>query len=240
MAEKRKRSQNYSIYEKDRLVKLLASHKETILNKRTDGSTNEAKNKAWIEVTNAYNSSSTIYRPKDSLMKLWDKMKTESKLYYQSNRCNIIATGGGPSEVKVDPIMEQVCGLLGRGCTGILSVQDKIEEKMENTEECTKENVDPEANRKDVPSTPLWSRRRPQLLHTNERTEAMSSLCNSYTSINKKKESIEDLKRQLLEDEIQFKRKLYELQLQSAAKEVEIKNEVLSQLKGILLILYPD
>lgn len=62
MAEKRKRGQNFVAEEKDKLVKLLSSHKETILNKKTDGSTNEAKNKAWVEITNSFNSSATIYR----------------------------------------------------------------------------------------------------------------------------------------------------------------------------------
>jgi len=62
MSEKRKRGQNFSAEEKDRLVKLLMSQKDTILNKKTDGSSNEVKNKAWLDVTNAFNASATIYR----------------------------------------------------------------------------------------------------------------------------------------------------------------------------------
>lgn len=57
-------------------------------------------------------------------MKVWDKMKTESKLYYSSTRRDTTQTGGGPSEVKTDPILEQVCNILGRGCTGIVNVTD--------------------------------------------------------------------------------------------------------------------
>lgn len=34
-------------------------------------------------------------------------------------------------------------------------------------------------------------------------------------------------------EEIEFKRKLYELQLQAASKEVEIKNEIFLQIKGM-------
>lgn len=62
MAEKRKRGQNFSLEEKDKLVKILLAHKDTILNKKTDGTTNEAKNMAWLSVTNTFNSTGTIYR----------------------------------------------------------------------------------------------------------------------------------------------------------------------------------
>lgn len=62
MAEKRKRGQNFSLEEKDKLVKILLLHKDTILNKKTDGTTNEAKNNAWITVTNTFNASGTIHR----------------------------------------------------------------------------------------------------------------------------------------------------------------------------------
>lgn len=68
-------------------------------------------------------------------MKVWDKLKTESKLYYKSSKQNITGTGGGPSEVKVDPLLEQVCSLLGRACTGIIGVQDCDAMEIENLEE---------------------------------------------------------------------------------------------------------
>lgn len=38
-----------------------------------------------------------------------------------------------------------------------------------------------------ISKTPLWSRRRPQLSNINERTEATTSLCNSFANVNKKK-----------------------------------------------------
>lgn len=57
-------------------------------------------------------------------MKIWEKMKSESKLYYQKTRRSTTGTGGGPSDIKIDPILEQVCALLGRACTGIVGVQD--------------------------------------------------------------------------------------------------------------------
>ncbi|XP_028039899.1 uncharacterized protein LOC114250286 isoform X2 [Bombyx mandarina] len=252
MAEKRKRGQNFTAEEKDKLVKLLASNKEVILNKKTDGCTNEAKNRAWLNVTDAFNATTTVYRTKDSLMKVWDKLKTESKLYYQSAKLSMTKTGGGPGEVKTGPILEQVCTLLGRACTGIIGVQDcdanvldvvenespikeSFEMCTENTAtveefEAEKENQIPVENYS-TNNTPLWSRRRPRLSVNNERTGAMSSLCTSFQNVNKKKEDIEDLKRQLLQEELEYKRKFYKYSLEAAAKDVEIKNEVLHQLK---------
>ncbi|RVE41494.1 hypothetical protein evm_013856 [Chilo suppressalis] len=72
-----------------------------------------------------------------------------------------------------------------------------------------------------INKTPLWSRRRPQLSNINERTEALSTLCSSYSNVNTKKEDIEELKKMLLLNEIEFKKQLYDLQLQTAAKELE-------------------
>lgn len=67
----------------------------------------------------------------------------------------------------------------------------------------------------------------------------MSSLCSSFTNVNSKKEQIEDMKMQLLQNELEFKNKLYDLQLQTAAKELQtaakeldIKTEILNQIKG--------
>lgn len=57
-------------------------------------------------------------------MKIWEKLKSESKLYYSSSRKDTTRTGGGPSVIKIDPLLEQICGTLGRACTGIIGVPD--------------------------------------------------------------------------------------------------------------------
>lgn len=62
MAEKRKRGQNFTAEDKEKLVKLLLDHRDTILNKKTDGSTNEAKSNSWIALTNAFNASGSTFR----------------------------------------------------------------------------------------------------------------------------------------------------------------------------------
>lgn len=72
----------------------------------------------------------------------------------------------------------------------------------------------------------MWSRRRPQQNQKNERSEAVSNICASFVEVNKKKE-------ELITEEIEFRRKLYMLQLEVAKKELEIKTEVLAQVKVI-------
>lgn len=62
MAEKRKRGQNFTVDEKDKLVKLVCVFKNIILNKRTDGTTNQAKNEAWINLCSQYNATGNMYR----------------------------------------------------------------------------------------------------------------------------------------------------------------------------------
>lgn len=57
-------------------------------------------------------------------MKLWENLKTESKLYYNYNKTSTSQTGGGPKIIKFDPVLDQVVAILGRGCTGISGVAD--------------------------------------------------------------------------------------------------------------------
>ncbi|XP_045503860.1 uncharacterized protein LOC123700650 [Colias croceus] len=273
MAEKRKRGQNFSIEDKDKLIKLLLQHKNTILNKRTDGSTNEAKNCAWISITESFNSTSNIHRTKESLMKIWEKLKSDSKKYYAQSRRDTSRTGGGPSTVKIDPVLEQVSTIMGRGCTGILGIPDcdaetggeseeivkviciedefwetdghsaqsleepnlksQTHENFKTAEEPKPDNVQ-ELQKEAllINKTPLWSRRRPQISNNTERSEATAVVSQSIQGVYKRKETVEELKEQLLREEIDFKRKLYNFQLQAAAKEVEIKTAVLEQIKG--------
>lgn len=63
-------------------------------------------------------------------MKFWEKLKTEGKIYFTASRKSATGTGGGPSTIKVDPIMEQVCSIMGRGCSGIENVADCDSEQL--------------------------------------------------------------------------------------------------------------
>lgn len=57
-------------------------------------------------------------------MKLWEKIKSDAKIYSGANRQNTIKTGGGPSTIKIDPVLEQASSILGRSCSGIEDVDD--------------------------------------------------------------------------------------------------------------------
>ncbi|XP_041977483.1 uncharacterized protein LOC121731875 [Aricia agestis] len=210
-----------------------------------------------------------------------------SKKYYAQIKNSTSQTGGGPLILKIDPVLEQVCAILGRGCTGVLGVPDCdaesgqeqtlpkiictqnehfepavevpkvqtiVEPKLLETREETfcksqpniiegiiniDENltVEPKgdgAQEKQIliNRTPLWSRRRPQIQNNNERSEATATVSYSIQNVYKKRETVEDLKEQLLREELEFKKKLYQLQIEAATREVEIKTAILEQIRG--------
>lgn len=245
MFDKRKRSQNFSVEEKDKLLKLLLEHKETILNKKTDGTSNNAKASAWIEITTSFNESGSLYRSKESLIKVWEKMKSESKLYYTKTRRHLAQTGVVLTAIKIDPILERVCEILARG-TEIENDTDSDSIVQEpnfakvvcvdtaNCETDTTQLHDIEDDTMDRPlvepeiliSTPeLLSRRRSESFsNNNERSQATDSLCPTMKSINKKRKDVENLKYILLKEELESKRKLYKLQIQAATKDLLIKD----------------
>lgn len=256
MAEKRKRGHNFTREEKKRLIKLVREHKESILNKKTDGKTNEAKANAWVNVTDAFNSEGTLYRSKESLIKVWEKLKSEGKSYYAALRTEETEPCGRPDPRRIDLVLEQVCSVLWRSCTGVTSGPENDWEEVQKqpVQEDTSESythfmlgnsddqsrssgsvVDrrearevKEASDNSDKKTPQWCRRRLLLKKKNTR----ASLSSSFRNVNKKRDDIKDLRQQLLIDEIEFKRKLYELQLQAAQKEVDIKTEILLRIKG--------
>ncbi|CAK1590725.1 unnamed protein product [Parnassius mnemosyne] len=89
-----------------------------------------------------------------------------------------------------------------------------------------------------IKSTPIWKRRRPIIKENKDKAEVVSTLCGGFKDLNSKKATVEDLKIKMLEEEIKFKRELYQLQLETARKELEIKTEVCNQLKGMCFIYW--
>ncbi|XP_063897537.1 uncharacterized protein LOC110382059 isoform X3 [Helicoverpa armigera] len=232
MTEKRKRGQNFSLQEKYKLIKLLLRHKETILNKKTDGATNEAKNCSWIAITNSFNSTSKIHRNKESLMKMWEKLKSESKKYVLMQN-NATRNGDVLSTLKIDPILEKA-QIEEISDSAELQIYERINMENNLVKESKADGIQ-ELRDFCTNKTSLWSRKRPHISNNNERTEATSldshkNAC--LQNVNKKRETVEDLKGQILREELEFKRKLYDLQLQAAAKELEIKTAILDQIKG--------
>ncbi|XP_044765772.1 uncharacterized protein LOC123322018 [Coccinella septempunctata] len=256
MTDKRKRGQNFTLDEKKHLVKLLMGHTKTILNKKTDGSTNEAKTSAWNDIVALFNASNSNYRSKESLMKLWEKMKSEAKIYYNRSKQDTLQIEGESSVMKVDRLLEQVCFLLGGGYSSVADVKDCdpsffiLEENQQviypEDVEITVDRIDAESisnnevadetlgtqsqtNIKPIQSTtirtPIWSRRRPMSSRSNERSTEINQLGSTYSNVSEKEKNSEDMKCQLYQLELEKKKTLYDLQIESASKDLQLKDK---------------
>lgn len=64
------------------------------------------------------------FRDVPSLKKMFNKLKSDSKVYKAKQRCNVMGTGGGPSTVKDEPILAEVLTMIGQGGVGIEGVND--------------------------------------------------------------------------------------------------------------------
>ncbi|CAH1645373.1 unnamed protein product [Spodoptera littoralis] len=235
MAEKRKRSQNFTDDEKQKLIKLLMEHKDIILSKKTDGATNEAKLSAWMQITATFNATGSVFRSKQSLLKMWEKLKSASKSYYFSTRESIEQAGSGTCTVKRDPILAQVCTMLGHSCTeieeenvsnvveAVISECDSDNESLPKVINCEIDVEIPFAADDPLKVPRLWSRsRRRRASSINERQEAMNSRDSGFKD--EKKKDADELKIMLLEEELTTKRQLNELHIQAARKELIIKD----------------
>ncbi|CAK1547675.1 unnamed protein product [Leptosia nina] len=170
-------------------------------------------------------------RSKESLIRVWEQLKVESKLYVSSLQ-----------DTKQDPFLDLVCSILGRGCSGACvadcdmdfnegssneqTYQDHIQEPLVIVEEVSSKE---EENQNENSSQ--WPKRKsaPRMY---DKTVSTSCLSSSSEDIHKKKENTDEMKETLLQEEIDFKRQLYALKIQSAEKDLEIRNEILKQIKG--------
>uniref|UniRef100_A0A2A4JRW7 Regulatory protein zeste n=1 Tax=Heliothis virescens TaxID=7102 RepID=A0A2A4JRW7_HELVI len=230
MAEKRKRSQNFTVDEKDKLVKLMFRYKSIILNKKTDGTTNQAKNKAWVNLCTQFNATGNTYRSKDALLRVWEKLKSEAKMYNSRNRRCTTGPGGGPSSVKIDPILEQACDLLGRGCSDNSEVFDSDSVITQPIINENKSELHNEELQNLILDTELGIPIH-EVKEGEDDTTIKAPICTESQAINIKNNYIEELKIKILEEELEFKRSLYNIQLEAARKELEIKTEILNQIK---------
>uniref|UniRef100_A0A6P7G8K5 Regulatory protein zeste n=1 Tax=Diabrotica virgifera virgifera TaxID=50390 RepID=A0A6P7G8K5_DIAVI len=97
--EEKKRCVNFTYDEKLKLAEFIKQH-PVLLNKKTDGATNKAKDDAWEVLTAKFNSGGSIKRSSSSLKKIWNRMKSESKIYKAKLRINLVKTGGGSTDEK--------------------------------------------------------------------------------------------------------------------------------------------
>ncbi|KAF5278518.1 hypothetical protein FQR65_LT15667 [Abscondita terminalis] len=142
--ETKKRCPNFTSDEKVKLLQLIESQKDTILNKKTDGTTNKAKEDAWLQITNNFNAISSTIRPTDSLKKMWNTLKSTAKTYKAKQRIDVTKTGGGPEEVKTDPILEEVLRFMGRGGVGLSSINDSDKIHSDNLIDLAVHEIQPQ------------------------------------------------------------------------------------------------
>ncbi|XP_075987275.1 uncharacterized protein LOC142983942 isoform X2 [Anticarsia gemmatalis] len=256
MSQKRRRSRNFTLSEKHKLIRLVDIYKNIILSKKTDGRTNQAKNRAWIKITNELNNKGFTLRSKASLLRFWEKIKCEAKSY-KTRRKN--------SAVRVDPCVEQVCEMMehasmGRygytdaesqliseatsplygpgdlevvvveNCETIPDIKEEITNNCEDDENGPVSPSPSSSSSQHCETLPDWKRRR-IIQDDNDRTEVVSTLCGTFNDLNAKKLAAEDLKIKILEDELRFKKELQQLQLEIARKELAIKTEVYNQVR---------
>ncbi|CAH1976001.1 unnamed protein product [Acanthoscelides obtectus] len=220
IVQKRKRSANFNSDDKIMLLSLIGNN-SIILNKKTDGSTNQMKEEAWLKIGQQFNSRAGERREVESLKKIWAKLKSDAKTYRAKERISVSQTRGGPSEVKADPILEKVLDILGRAGRGLENINDcDIEEGKENMvpenasldlqdnivveeEEEQEHQIQPQI----IDKTPVHQRRRPLIS-----IERGSSLNEARCLTERKKQELIDteMRREMELHELK-KRKLFYL-----------------------------
>ncbi|XP_063219111.1 myb/SANT-like DNA-binding domain-containing protein 3 [Bacillus rossius redtenbacheri] len=122
---KRIRTQNFSSDEKMKVLSLVERHKNIIENKRTDAVSCKEKDAAWEKLANTFNAGSSVMRSKESLRKLYEKLKRDAKVAHSTEKINLMKTGGGPNSVVIiDPVILKTSTLMGRSCTGLQNPYD--------------------------------------------------------------------------------------------------------------------
>lgn len=94
----KKRAPNYSHPEKELLLNIIESFKETIENKKTNGVSVHEKKEAWRKICEKFNAASPNlhYRPAESLKKYYDKLKEDLRKRCALKKKELYKTGGGP------------------------------------------------------------------------------------------------------------------------------------------------
>lgn len=64
------------------------------------------------------------------LKKVWNKLKSESKVYKAKQKWCTTGTGGGPSTSSNDPILDQTLELIGRAGVGVSNVNDSDDNRV--------------------------------------------------------------------------------------------------------------
>lgn len=130
---KKRRSANFTPNETVLLMSLIVDFKHIIENKKTDSICIQEKNRAWRKITVAFNSAcpESRHRTMESLKKLYDNKKRETRKQKAEEKKDILLTGGGTPQVKVkDPAQDLILSIVdpltvvgGKSCYGSDSLQ---------------------------------------------------------------------------------------------------------------------
>lgn len=111
MKEKKKRV-NFTVEERQLLIKLVEKFKQTVENKRTNGVTPKEKDQAWEKLSFEFNSEGVnIFRSKDQLKKFWANVKQTERANAAEEKKSIFKTGGG-SGLSQNPPDETVLSII--------------------------------------------------------------------------------------------------------------------------------
>ncbi|CAG5052588.1 unnamed protein product [Parnassius apollo] len=95
------------------LIEVAKEFVATIDNKKTDGTTIEAKKQAWMALTNKYNAlSETGIRTEKQLHALYDNLKKKTRKNISDDKSELYKTGGGTFCPKTTAVDEKVVALL--------------------------------------------------------------------------------------------------------------------------------
>ena len=124
MAEKRKRSANYSDVEREMLADLMDSYKDVIEDKRHDVRNIKRKSEAWDKLTDTFNTDARVTkRTSKQLKHLWAHMKGNAKKEGSRYRRQLFYTGGGPPPEPAD-ISQKIMDMLPQQFQSVPGVQD--------------------------------------------------------------------------------------------------------------------
>ncbi|GBP01900.1 hypothetical protein EVAR_7591_1 [Eumeta japonica] len=108
-----KRSKNFTEREKSLLIEVAKEFVCIIDNKKTDGTSVEAKKRAWAALTNKYNAvSETGCRTEKQLHALYDNLKKKARKNMSDDKSEMYKTGGGTFCPKTTAIDEKIVALL--------------------------------------------------------------------------------------------------------------------------------
>lgn len=95
--EGKQRTTNFSTKEVQFLIQLVDKKKDTIECKKTDRTSSEDKNNAWLEIEAEFNSAFDNFRSFKNLRTKYENMKKTAKKNYAEDKQELYRTGGGPN-----------------------------------------------------------------------------------------------------------------------------------------------